>query len=469
MSDTKDESMCSLHKADNDSYCTDCGKLICVYCKAEEHRDHFQIHIAGLASNIIIQMKSSLADVKGAIDKEYVEVYSMVKQFEEDKKHFSLMMQKVEQQVVQMLQLLSFKLCKTIQRNEEALLQLKANADEMKAKCQRTEQLLDELFAYNAEKKYWEIFSAQEKMKQVDSYFSNVNLKDEAVKESISRKSPAKLKVAEAASVVPARFLQRKEEVRKATAVPDSFYFKEIEKDIKSAMNAITRNLKIEIDKLRQWNNALIIKNNATSLISKQDRQWITSWLTSGKTDRQIELELLYKGTKDGFDAADFHARCNDKGPTLTLVLADGKLFGGYTVQPWAECSPGVFREDANAFTFSLTNKVKCKVQNSKKQAAVRHLQNAGPVFGMDEIYIADRANTSGKSHAKGGISYTLPQGVDGRTIYTQEEYFVVTEVEVYKVNGKHCFVRTYCAVCFLNYKGMLSITSLSFSELSQV
>ncbi len=42
---------------------------------------------------------------------------------------------------------------------------------------------------------------------------------------------------------------------------------------------------------------------------------------------------LLYRGTRDGFGAADFHSKCDDHKNTLTIVKAHDTsyIFGGYT------------------------------------------------------------------------------------------------------------------------------------------
>ncbi|CAF1628592.1 unnamed protein product [Rotaria magnacalcarata] len=52
-----------------------------------------------------------------------------------------------------------------------------------------------------------------------------------------------------------------------------------------------------------------------------------------GKTNQQ--WELIYKATHDGFDANTFHARCNNKGPTISIIQSNNNfLFGGYTAIP---------------------------------------------------------------------------------------------------------------------------------------
>ena len=48
------------------------------------------------------------------------------------------------------------------------------------------------------------------------------------------------------------------------------------------------------------------------------------------------QVELLYRGTKDGFKAEDFHKICDNKGSTLSLAkTVKGNIFGGYTPIPW--------------------------------------------------------------------------------------------------------------------------------------
>jgi len=49
-----------------------------------------------------------------------------------------------------------------------------------------------------------------------------------------------------------------------------------------------------------------------------------------GKSSQQ--WELIYKASRDGFDANTFHSRCDNKGPTITIIQSNnGYLFGGYT------------------------------------------------------------------------------------------------------------------------------------------
>ncbi len=66
---------------------------------------------------------------------------------------------------------------------------------------------------------------------------------------------------------------------------------------------------------------------------------------------------LLYRGTRDGFRAVDFHSKCDNHKNTLTILKAHGSsyIFGGFTSVTWN--GSGQYKSDPNAFLFSLTNK----------------------------------------------------------------------------------------------------------------
>ena len=169
-------------------------------------------------------------------------------------------------------------------------------------------------------------------------------------------------------------------------------------------------------------------------IAGRYDKKYISNWITNGKNGKVIELELLYKGTRDGFESTSFHSKCDGKFPTLSVIFAEDNLFGGYTNQPWSSPSPGLFKEDPNAFTFSLTKMIKCPIQSDKKSVAVRHIQNVSVYFGATEITISDKANSNKNSYALCGQTYVLPQGSDPNKFYTPSHNFRVEDIEVYKV-----------------------------------
>ena len=52
-------------------------------------------------------------------------------------------------------------------------------------------------------------------------------------------------------------------------------------------------------------------------ILSVEDHRQILAWLDKG-TD--AKLEVLYRASSDGWNAIDFHSRCDNKGPTVTVI-----------------------------------------------------------------------------------------------------------------------------------------------------
>jgi hypothetical protein len=114
---------------------------------------------------------------------------------------------------------------------------------------------------------------------------------------------------------------------------------------------------------------------------------------------------LLYRGSRDGFEARDFHTKCDGHSRTLTLCKAfnSGYIFGGYTNVCWS--SSNQYKADSDAFIFSLTNKDQspCKIRVDSKcvQYAICCHREYGPTFGQGhDLHIANEANRMGDDTA---------------------------------------------------------------------
>jgi BTB/POZ domain-containing protein KCTD9 len=150
----------------------------------------------------------------------------------------------------------------------------------------------------------------------------------------------------------------------------------------------------------------------------------------------------LYRGTRDGFGAQDFHSKCDNKSPTLSICKTHDSsyIFGGFTTVSWE--SPTVAKLDPNAFLFSLTNKdnkpVKMKVDPNKRQYAIRCHSGYGPIFGFGgDIHIDNNANTTMDSFSNLGWTYKHPQYRFGtneaKTFLAGSCQFQLDEIEVYE------------------------------------
>jgi hypothetical protein len=74
---------------------------------------------------------------------------------------------------------------------------------------------------------------------------------------------------------------------------------------------------------------------------------------------RGKRFALLWRGSRDGFHARDFHGRCGGRANTLTLILdTDGNVFGGFTPLEWDSESYLNYKCDDSlkSFLFTLKN-----------------------------------------------------------------------------------------------------------------
>ncbi|CAF1310494.1 unnamed protein product [Rotaria sordida] len=154
--------------------------------------------------------------------------------------------------------------------------------------------------------------------------------------------------------------------------------------------------------------------------------------------------QLIYKATKNGFDAEDFHRCADNKGPTMTVIqVGTGDyLFGGYAQISWG--SDNKYKVDPAAFIFTLTNPHGIQptkfFQNPGHQYAVCHGKTTGPCFGgvvkdyqhFTDILIANDAKKNQKSHSDFPATY-LDTTNKGDTLFTGTQYFTVKEIEVYQ------------------------------------
>lgn len=66
-------------------------------------------------------------------------------------------------------------------------------------------------------------------------------------------------------------------------------------------------------------------------------------------------FKLLYRGSRDGWTAKDFHRKCDNKGPTLCLFRSTKDyLCAGFTSVSWSSKTGD--KEDYSARIFSLSN-----------------------------------------------------------------------------------------------------------------
>lgn len=149
------------------------------------------------------------------------------------------------------------------------------------------------------------------------------------------------------------------------------------------------------------------------------------------------KLKLLYRASRDGFGAVNFHAKCDNQANTITLIrTSKNEVFGGFTQQMWS--SNNQFYDDDKAYLFSLVNKFGkpfvCRIINPFK--AIECTATFGPTFGTSDLYVCDNSNVESFSYSVLS-NYVPPKdiGHESRNYYfCSEKNFLISELEVFQI-----------------------------------
>jgi len=152
------------------------------------------------------------------------------------------------------------------------------------------------------------------------------------------------------------------------------------------------------------------------------------------------DMELLYRGSRDGSTSKDFHKRCDNKGPTICLYKNDKNyIFGGYASISWT--SKDGYHSASESFIFTLTNiheTEPTKFPNTTKEKSVYHDPDLGPCFG-------DYNDIDIRSDYKNSVSYIrFPTNYEDtfnkeKSIFTgnldnNKNEIYIKEIEVFKL-----------------------------------
>jgi len=169
------------------------------------------------------------------------------------------------------------------------------------------------------------------------------------------------------------------------------------------------------------------------TLLSDELIEKITEWLP------QKKISLLYKATVDGFDAQDFHQKCDGLGRTLTVIQSgQGYLFGGCTKRSWGG---NTFRTDPTAFLFTLTNPYSLPptryfIKPSHTHCAIRSNPAYSAAFGSGkDIFVATAPHQNKNSYSDFPVSYKDTTG-KGNLTFTGTRTFQIDDVEVYSIHS---------------------------------
>lgn len=148
------------------------------------------------------------------------------------------------------------------------------------------------------------------------------------------------------------------------------------------------------------------------------------------------KLDLIYRASRDGFNASDFHLKCDGIKNTLVVIQSsNGYVFGGFTKKAWSSNDEWI--EDPESIIFSLFNHEKTTFKGYVKRfvSAIGCFSSKGPRFG-DDITIASSSNVNEESYSVYGHSYkdsSFRYGKDSVScILAGSKFFRTQEIEVF-------------------------------------
>lgn len=182
------------------------------------------------------------------------------------------------------------------------------------------------------------------------------------------------------------------------------------------------------------------MENIALSLEEKsQLQEWICQKRNKGK------FTLLYKMRRDGWNATTFHTKCDNKGPTVTVLYStNGTVHGGYTSQSWTSSAQGYYGIDPKAFLFQLRSKGDRNLQrfsncSQSGNNAIYCNYNYGPTFGSGHDLLTFKG-ISGTNEAGFRLNGQFNLGNTYANEFRDclnDGQLIVYDLEVYQFDGK--------------------------------
>ena len=85
------------------------------------------------------------------------------------------------------------------------------------------------------------------------------------------------------------------------------------------------------VDTCSGFEDSLILGNNRTYL------RTLGSWLSPVAQSVNSAWKRCWLASVNGFTPGAFHQRCDNKGPTVTIIRVGKYIFGGYTSLSWGK------------------------------------------------------------------------------------------------------------------------------------
>ncbi|GBB91929.1 hypothetical protein RclHR1_01940006 [Rhizophagus clarus] len=147
------------------------------------------------------------------------------------------------------------------------------------------------------------------------------------------------------------------------------------------------------------------------------------------------KLELLLRGSRDGFTPKKFHTLCDNKPNTVIFIKVKGteEIIGGYNPLKWESSETWGETKDSFIFIFKNNNNLvkDAIISNVKnKHHAIYFSKVRGPYFGVDLIVRAPNESADYNEYRCRNNHYE-------RRLKDTEDTFLAEDYEVYQIIGK--------------------------------
>lgn len=205
--------------------------------------------------------------------------------------------------------------------------------------------------------------------------------------------------------------------------------------NIESPMRLFKENVKTFLNTLSYVEPVIDEKIKSHSLIShilddNTDRAQILEWVHESGYKKPF---LLYRGSRDGFDAMSFHKFCDDYSPTLLIIKSNyGRVFGGFTDQTWNPTCTA--KGSSFSWLFSLDEKTKFPIKKEYRYCAIFAKDDYGPTFGNAfDLYLAsDFRSELNYSNLGRGYEAIGESELEDSCRLAGSYYFSIAEIEAY-------------------------------------
>jgi hypothetical protein len=135
-------------------------------------------------------------------------------------------------------------------------------------------------------------------------------------------------------------------------------------------------------------------KNVNSVIIDQRHINLLINWIDrkEGSKTSLYKFNLLYRASRDGNTAIEFHKKCDNRGATITVLKIKNSegIVGGYNPLDW-DSTNGAFKRTKDSFLFSFTNRK--NIQTAKvgysydDEYSIVCYPYFGPIFGYNNLY----------------------------------------------------------------------------------